>query len=273
MRFAVVEGKRREAQPGCSAECPACGQAMIARCGEHKVWHWAHRGARICDHWWESETEWHRGWKNHFPKDWQETSCRSDDGEKHFADVRTESGLVLEFQHSFLRRDERESREIFYQNMVWVVDGRRRARDRARFFASLGSATLVKLKPLTFSFPSNEGALLRDWAASRVPVFFDFGDLSEPSDPLGFDKPILWRFNPRSPNGRAYLSPVLKTLFLHAHLTGQPLKGLAYSTANERARPRRAPRFFIQRAHQPRWTMGFQQYMARKQKARTRARF
>lgn len=268
MKFAVVEGKRREAQIGCSAECPGCGHAMIAKCGQYRVWHWAHRGTRTCDSWWESETEWHRSWKNHFPEDWQEIICWSDDGEKHVADVKTENGLVLEFQHSFLRRDERESREIFYQNMVWVVDGQRRTRDREQFVASFGSATVVNFKPLTFSFPSKEGALLRDWGASRVPVFFDFGDLSEFRDTLGFHKPILWLLRSRSSNGRTHLLPVFKTSFVPAYLKGQPLKGMDYSAA-----ARSLPFFSIQRAALSRSVTGSHQYLARKQQARSRARF
>ena len=39
MKLAIVEGERREAQPGLSAECPACGAAMIAKCGPDRVWH------------------------------------------------------------------------------------------------------------------------------------------------------------------------------------------------------------------------------------------
>ena len=85
---------------------------MIAKCGEQRVWHWAHQGTRTCDRWWEPETKWHRDWKNQFPKDWQEVIHQSD-GEKHIAGVKTESGMVIEFQHSFLRRDEREARENF----------------------------------------------------------------------------------------------------------------------------------------------------------------
>jgi competence protein CoiA len=125
VKFAVVDGERQEAQPGLSGECPGCGNAMIAKCGPLRVRHWAHQGIRTCDHWWESETEWHRTWKNNFPKGWQEIIRTSEHGEKHIADVKTERGVVLEFQHSFVSREERESREAFYQNMVWVVDGRR----------------------------------------------------------------------------------------------------------------------------------------------------
>jgi len=126
MKFAIVEGNRREAEPGLSAICAGCSKAMVAKCGDLRVWHWAHRGARTCDHWWEPETDWHRGWKNNYPKDWQEVIHTAENGERHIADVRTEHGLVLEFQHSFLSKDERSAREAFYKKMVWVVNGRRR---------------------------------------------------------------------------------------------------------------------------------------------------
>lgn len=148
MKFAVVGEERREAQRGLSAVCPVCGAAVIAKCGDVRVWHWAHRGRRTCDHWWEPETPWHRAWKGEFPERWQEVIHRSEAGEKHVADVKTEKGIVIEFQHSFLRPGEREARESFYRNIVWVVDGLRLKRDRVQFFASLGSATVVELKPL-----------------------------------------------------------------------------------------------------------------------------
>src|SRR5262249_38057129 len=150
MKFALVEGERREAQPRLSGKCPGCGNAVIAKCGEYRVWHWAHQGTRTCDHWWEPETEWHRAWKSQFPPEWQKIIQRSEDGEKHIADVKTDRGVVLEFQHSFLRRDERESREMFYRNMVWVVNGLRRVQDRSRFFELLARASIVKDKPLTY---------------------------------------------------------------------------------------------------------------------------
>ena len=257
MKFAVVGGERREARPGLLAECPVCGDAMIAKCGEHRVHHWAHRAIRSCDHWWETETEWHRAWKNHFPEDCQEKIHQSQDGEKHIADVKTDRGVVLEFRHSFLCRDERESRETFYQEMVWVVDGLRRGRDRSRFFASLVRASIVKLKPLTYTLSSNEGALLRDWADSRWPVFLDFGDNGEPGEPFG--GAVLWRLEPRSPKGKARLSPVLKTSFLDKYRKGSGLKGINF-----------APELLAAR-YLTGGLPGFERYMARKE--RTRPRF
>ena len=134
MKYALVQGQRQGAQPRLSGECPVCGSAVIAKCGQHRVWHWAHRSIRSCDPWWENETPWHRDWKNQFPADWQEKVHRADNGEKHVADVRTESGVVLEFQHSPLPAHERAAREAFYRDMV---SGR--ARKHARHGEALAS--------------------------------------------------------------------------------------------------------------------------------------
>jgi len=268
MKFALVEGERREAKHGLSGKCPLYGHAMIAKCGEHRVHHWAHRANCTCDHWWEPESEWHRAWKNQFPPEWQEIIQRSEDGEKHIADVKTKSGVVLEFQHSFLRRDERESREMFYSNMVWVVNGLRRVRDRSGFFESLARASICKAKPLTYSLRLNKCPLLREWVGSPKPVFFDFGDNSEPDDPQSFPAPVLWRLEPRSPKGEAHLSPVLKTAFLDKYLKGSPLKGIDYSV--ELIELRAVYAALLQQAPRPQPLIGFQRYLARQERARRR---
>lgn len=163
--------------------------------------------------------------------------------------MKTDRGLVLEFQHSFLPHDEREAREKFYQKMVWVIDGLRRKRDMAQFAASLDAGTVVLRKPAIVSVLWKKGALLRDWGASRVPVYFDFG------------KPTLWRLNPSGSHGRAYLSPMQKTEFLHIHLKGPPFEE-EYSAAVERV----AAGHLIQQAAQP--LRAFERYMARSQRRR-----
>lgn len=88
MRFALSEDKRVEATPGAVGLCPGCGAPLIAKCGSKKVWHWAHKGQRHCDDWWEPETGWHRSWKSYFPADWQEVPSRDKAGELHIADVK-----------------------------------------------------------------------------------------------------------------------------------------------------------------------------------------
>lgn len=262
MKFAVVEGEKQEAQPGLAGECQACGSAAIAKCGKHRIWHWAHKGVRSCDPWWESETEWHRDWKGEFPKEWQEIIQAAENGEKHIADVKTGGGTVLEFQHSFLSEAERLSRELFYPKLVWVVDGRRRARDRAQFFASFGS--ILSRQPLIVSARASDSALLRDWKASRVPVYFDFGE-SDPSDPVRFEAPSLWRLNPNASTAGAYLSPVAKSYFIEVKLNGLAFDDPFTETIGMLADLQRKRQ---SRAYSP--PSQFDRYLARKQRARRR---
>ena len=264
MKFGIVEGERREAEPGLSGACVGCGKAMVPKCGTLRVWHWAHRGARTCDHWWEPETEWHRVWKNCFPKEWQEVVGTAEDGERHIADVRTAQGLVIEFQHSFLSDEERRAREAFHKKMVWVVDGRRRQRDRKKFLSELDDGIAISQDPPIYSVRWTEGALLRDWATSRVPVYFDLGD-SEPEDKKFFDRPILWRLNPKEANGNTYLSPVWKDFFVRAYIEGLPFDE-KYAKVVEVAVFKRS----IQQARAPQPLPHFQRYLANRQRARRR---
>jgi hypothetical protein len=87
------------------------------------VHHWAHKGKRNCDPWWENETAWHREWKELFPENCREICHVAPDGEIHRADIKTPTGIVIEIQHSAMSDAERIARESFYQNLVWVLDG------------------------------------------------------------------------------------------------------------------------------------------------------
>jgi competence protein CoiA len=85
--------------------------------------HWAHYRPKDCDPWWENETQWHRDWKNLFPIECREVSHSATNGEIHRADIKTSTGIVIELQHSAMADAERESRENFYGNLVWILDG------------------------------------------------------------------------------------------------------------------------------------------------------
>lgn len=124
MQYAMVSGDRREAFLGGQGICPTCGSGMVAKCGPRVLHHWAHAGRRNCDPWWENETPWHREWKSHFPEHCREISHQAPDGEIHRADVKSPTGIVVEIQHSSITDTERLSREAFYGNLVWIVDGR-----------------------------------------------------------------------------------------------------------------------------------------------------
>jgi len=43
---------------------------------------------------------------------------QSADGTRHVADIKTDTGLVVEFQHSHLSTVERREREAFYDNLI-----------------------------------------------------------------------------------------------------------------------------------------------------------
>ena len=123
MQYASIDSGRSEAYARGRAECPVCGSIMIAKCGPRNINHWAHFKTRDCDPWWENETPWHRDWRNYFPEDCREVSHTAEDGEIHRADIKTPKGIVIEVQHLSMTDKERSSRENFYQNLVWVLDG------------------------------------------------------------------------------------------------------------------------------------------------------
>lgn len=124
MQFSLVDGQKLTAFPSGRGTCGICGTATIAKCGPRVMHHWAHATRQSCDPWWENETPWHRQWKSLFPIDWLEVSHVSSTGEIHRADIKTPHGLVIEVQHSAMSDAERISREEFYGNLVWIIDGR-----------------------------------------------------------------------------------------------------------------------------------------------------
>ena len=115
MRFATVNEIRTKPFPGLAETCDLCGRAVIPKCGQYVRWHWAHKRRSGCDPWHEAETDWHLMWKNCFPQHCQErVHVDERTGEKHIADVKADSGLVVEVQHSPIAEDEMQSRESFY---------------------------------------------------------------------------------------------------------------------------------------------------------------
>lgn len=179
MKYALVDGQRREPQPRLYGECPGCGQLMVAKCGSVRIHHWAHKSKIVCDYWWENETEWHRAWKNQFPADWQEFVQIAEDGERHIADVKTERGRVIEFQHSYITSRERRSRDAFYRNnVIWVVDGMRRKHDMRKFTGAWERGVPVSRRPQVKRVSYEDLFHIEDWLDGLSHVFFDFGEKS-----------------------------------------------------------------------------------------------
>lgn len=176
MQYAIVDGRRSKPVRGQRGICQYCGEEMVAKCGQFVIWHWAHMPKRNCDPWWDSESEWHREWKERFPEDWREIIHIDElSGEKHIADVKTPSGTVVEFQRSPISSKEVTSREEFYQTMVWVIDGDRGTLDTNYFRMGLVSEP-VSLDPLVHIVEWwSSSRTLQKWSMVDSPVYIDFG--------------------------------------------------------------------------------------------------
>ena len=185
MKFALVDYQKKEAGKGLKGLCPICQQPVIAKCGKYKINHWAHKSLEHCDNWWENETEWHRQWKNTFPVEWQEiVAIDEKTGEKHIADIKTNGDMVVEFQHSNISEEERISREKFYKNMIWIVDGTRRKRDFTHFVEAFEYNSIWRAGQKSFLFVLEYGHchLPKEWQSSSVPVLFDFKGLLDKNE-------------------------------------------------------------------------------------------
>lgn len=204
MKFALVDDIKQEAAPGMKGICPVCGAQCIAKCGERNINHWAHKSKKDCDHWWESETPWHRKWKDKFPKEWQEViDYDLDTGEKHIADIRTDTGLVIEFQHSAIKPEEKKAREKFHKTMLWVVDGTRCPTWWKRFVNETWRGNRI-LKSSFFT--GAEMCLPEIWQNSSVGVVFDFLGDKDINDPNGPQDKLYCLL----PNTNAYAEMTIK---------------------------------------------------------------
>ncbi len=211
MKFALANEAKTEAQPGLKGNCIFCQSATISKCGSVKIWHWAHKSKMPCDPWWENEAEWHRAWKNRFPTDWQEKShTDSATGEKHIADIKTDKELVIEFQHSAIKPDEIKSREAFYKNMVWVVDGTRLKKDYPRFCDGFSNLKPFFKQGFFLSrFPTKCFPVA--WLTSSVPVYFDFQGIDLINSP-DMKRSTLWCLFP-SVEGHVLVAGVSREQF------------------------------------------------------------
>lgn len=120
--------------------------------------------------------------------------------------MKTGRGWVIEFQHSYLKPEERRSREAFYPKLIWVVDGTRRKRDRAQLIRAWNESVPVSGNSLVRKAFSDDCRLLREWAASNAPIFLDLGEMER-----------LWWLFAKSPNAWVYLAPFPRVQFIECH--------------------------------------------------------
>ena len=139
---------------------------------------------------------------------------KAHDGEKHIADVKTEEGWVLEFQHTYLNPEERRARNDFYNNLVWVINGARRKRDGLQFHQVISKGIVVSKRPPIYRIvSSNNCRLLTEWNGYNGPVLFDFQ-----GDDLNINNPTLWFLIPGTFKQGSYIITSKKQDFIKLHL-------------------------------------------------------
>lgn len=198
MTFAIVNGSKAEATPDSGGSCPLCDQILLSKCGELKVWHWAHLRDRNCDNWTEPETEWHKNWKWAFGKEYSEITI-SKDGVKHRADIQTKDNIIIELQSSPIQVATIRRRENFYgERMLWILNGKDfkksfeinpgiASKDRVRqdrdYYMQHGHFPNELIDNSTTGVVKDEKKLIpfawrnsrKCWSEVQRPVFIDFG--------------------------------------------------------------------------------------------------
>nr|WP_276904075.1 competence protein CoiA family protein [Pedobacter kyonggii] len=219
MRFALINNERVEARFGLKGICSVCHEEVFAKCGNIRVHHWSHRTERKCDDRWESQSEWHRAWKNNYPLEWQERHHVDEETkELHIADILTGHNLVIEFQHSHINPRERESREDFYTNLVWIVNGHRLKHSYGRF--EKGMRNHFVRVPNIFQVYDIEKCFPIEWLNSSVPVIFDFNGNDLNHDPSDI-KHYLYCLLPERIGRYGILIKLTKMAFIKSTINGQ----------------------------------------------------
>lgn len=121
MIYAVKEnGERIKATKGENAFCTCCGEKLIPKCGEINIWHWSHSNKSNCQYSGKM-TDWHIAWQDRFEEKHREVRVNTKDGYK-IADIKLDSGIVIEFQNSPINSEEIRKREEVYNDMIWVLN-------------------------------------------------------------------------------------------------------------------------------------------------------
>lgn len=108
-----------------------------------------------------------------------------------------------------LNPEERLARNNFYGNdLVWVVDGLRREKDKSQFDLILRNSQMIYQNIQLTRLPASieECTLLKEWSECRIPVLFDFG----------VELP-LWCLLPISSKGFFYAGPLSRQNFIDLH--------------------------------------------------------
>lgn len=114
-------GKKIKASRKAIGTCFHCGEKLTPKCGEVNTWHWSHSKETECDSAGKDMSQWHIDWQEMFPEENREVKVMYNRGYR-IADVKLDSGLVIEFQHSQIPNNIIWEREKVHENMIWILD-------------------------------------------------------------------------------------------------------------------------------------------------------
>lgn len=229
MRWGIYNGERILPNPlkKEGVTCPSCGKELIPKCGQIKVWHWAHK-IKDCDDWKEGETSWHLDWKSKFPEAWQEYVMIKN-GEKHRADVLTKNKRVIEFQKTSISYENILKREKFYDDVYWVLSGQQFAKNLLIYPKKGYYAFLWKWAPETWLRAKSK--IIIDMKELNTPLWVEYANTDDPikeqilRDKIGLykDKLFLVKKLYSSRPCRGWGKFICRYKFVEAMINGYPI--------------------------------------------------
>lgn len=144
--------ERIRATPKTTAVCPHCGGQVISKCGDFKIWHWAHKTK--CPYATEPMTEWHLAWQELALQNNCDVEVRCG---QHIADAKSlVSKDIFEFQHSSISRENILSRCQFHKNnglkTSWIIDIHDRLKSNSNLQIAEQNDTNFKFKIYHYNF-------------------------------------------------------------------------------------------------------------------------
>jgi competence CoiA-like predicted nuclease len=116
--IAIVETVRTEAAPKLIGRCQMCNGKMIAKCGDFKIWHWAHEvNNDNCQG--KIMSAWHYEWQQRFDAELREVPTLNNTR----ADIlREDEAVSIEFQNTAFDFDYIQKKEKSTPTVLWVVN-------------------------------------------------------------------------------------------------------------------------------------------------------
>ena len=180
------KAERIRATKNAIAICPECKESLIPKCGDIKIWHWAHKHESNC--WYSSHpmTLFHLAWQDLALKQGYdvEVNFKNDDGKIiHRADILTKNNRIVEIQHSDISSKEMIKRSEFYKSkqllVDWIIDDNKRYNKNKIEYTPYLHPTTKQIQHQIYSnhYPKKYSCLFNYKNPIYGKVIMDFGGI------------------------------------------------------------------------------------------------